>query len=495
MSQNKSYTGIKKFYGSSLQAIIDNNEVKGYFVFGLLDKASTKENIYQLVILDNLLNETHSIELKKPTTFYLLESSFNGERFCFSFVDLKGKALEYLILDKAGKAVGTYRVTDLSNNEISAAVQASQSGISASTSTLTPINGKGFVRYGKKKEKGWRISLEMIDNDGKQKWTSDSGMPKTSKSYETAVPLYSDANYVVSQITTREKLLSTENMENNIVCQDATTGKEVFKISTNTAKYGLFPEGVSYDETSGEFFVYGAYAKLKDIVSLGIYIQVIDKSGKIKNESYSGWDKEILTATSAEIKSKMKEKMFIALHEMVRTSDGRFFAIGEQFHKAVSGLGVASMLLNSGAALTKIEVFNMMVYEFDKDLKISKVDVFEKDKRNVQLPQGLGLNGSTTLGYYLRMTGQFDYAYTSVSPDNKTFTAAYVNYDRDKEEGNKFVVGNIIYNQSKLTLDKVDLSSKATQFWIRPAKPGYVCIFEYFRKGKKLNIRMEKLNM
>ncbi len=137
----------------------------------------------------------------------------------------------------------------------------------------------------------------------------------------------------------------------------------------------------------------------------------------------------------------------------------------------------------------------MMVYEFDKDLKINTVHQFEKDKTNVQLPEGLGVNGSTTIGYYLRATGQFDYAYMSVSSDKKTFNAAYVNYDRDKEEGNKFVVGNIIYNQSKLTRDKVDLSSKASQFWVRPAKPGYVCIFEYFRKEKRLNIRMEKLNM
>lgn len=310
IAQTKSYSGVKQFYPSALRTITDNNEIKGYCMFACLDKTTKKENIYQLLILDNLLNETHAIEMKKSNSFSLIESSFNGERFCFSFLDQKAKTVEFMLVDKTGKQTGNYRIEDLSTNEMVALLQMSQG-------TLTPIEGKGFVRYGIEKEKGYKIALEMISNDGKKLWSKGSGVPKDEKSYETAVPYYSDANYVLSGISIREKMLST-NAEMNIVCHEASTGKELFKVSNKHPKYNLLTEGVSYDEASGEFYIFGAYAKPKDIVSLGIFIQVVDKNGVVKKESFSGWGKEILTATPAAIKSKMEKNMFIALHEIAR---------------------------------------------------------------------------------------------------------------------------------------------------------------------------------
>ena len=87
---NYDITGIKRIYANDLRAIIENNEVKGYYAFYFLDKANKKENLYNLAILDNTLKQTYSVELKKGRNLRLLESAYNGDHFCFSFADFGG---------------------------------------------------------------------------------------------------------------------------------------------------------------------------------------------------------------------------------------------------------------------------------------------------------------------------------------------------------------------------------------------------------------------
>jgi hypothetical protein len=507
-SQNKSFSGIKRFSVSGFKPILERNEVKGYFMFGLLDKVNRKENLYQITILDNNLNETHSVELTKSKTFYLLETAYNGVDFCFSFIDYKKKTLEYLLYDKAGKSVGSYVVSGLSNSEVQGVAARAKMAGDAYSGGLVTVSGKGFVRYGIEKMKGYRMEMEMFDNTGKKVWTANSGVSKDSKSFESVAPFYSDSLVVASWLTTRPGMFSRQ-FESDITFHDANTGKLLFKTTSKNAKYGLMPQGVSYDPILKEYFIYGEYTKPKSIVSLGFYIQDLDNKGVVKNENFMTWTGDIFKATPGAIKAKMQKNTFVAVHKMVRTADGKFFAIGEQFKKKFDGTGLLLEMLGTvvsslsqgvvyydpNRAMFKIVIYNMMVYEFNKDLKIEDVCMFDKCKTNIPLPRGAGINGSSTLGYYLKAMGAFDYAYSSVSGDRETFNSAYINYDKKKKTGNKLVVGNISYSKEhKLVQDKVDFSSKATYHWLSPAKPGYVCIFEYFRKAKRLDVRLEKLN-
>jgi uncharacterized Zn finger protein len=186
------------------------------------------------------------------------------------------------------------------------------------------------------------------------------------------------------------------------------------------------------------------------------------------------------------------------VHKIVKTADGKTFVIGEQYRKAVSGLGVASAVLmgsRSNTSVMKIEIHDMLVFEFDSKMKLKDITIFEKEKTNVQLPSGYGTVDANLLGNIMKIYGQFDYSYTSISADKKTFNSAYINYDRDKEAGSSYTIGDIAYTKDqKLTIDKIKLTSKPTFFYVREAKPGYVAIFEYFRKEKKAILRLEKLN-
>ena len=498
-AQNYDITGIKRAKLRDISAILENNEVKGYYAFYPIDKVSKKEYLYNLAILDNSLKQTYSVELNKSKRQVLMESSYNGDRFCFSFLDMKNKSLEYMLLDKTGKAVGSYSL-EISRQETQYYAGFLQSDEDVFSGALAAVKGKGFVRFGMERESGVRMEMEFIDNAGKKVWTANSGAT-TKKSFETLTPFFTDEHVIIASLATRAKML-TKKGELNVIFYSTATGKEIARHATKTDKYQMTPLGASYDPISKSYFVYGQFYGAEDDLarddSKGMYLQEVSADGKLIRESFSTWVGEINTLLVSKSKGKIEDNMKIFIHKVVRTSDGELFAVGEQYRKAVSALGVASNLLlnNSNVSVMKIELHNMLTFEFDKNFRIKDVHVFEKEKANVLLNRGMGLVDANLLGYYINLYGWFDYAFTSISADHKTFNSAYVNYDKDKEEGSNYTIGNIAYNkEQKLVIDRIKLKSKPSAFFVMQAKPGYIAIFEYFKKQKKAIIRLEKLNL
>ena len=97
------------------------------------------------------------------------------------------------------------------------------------------------------------------------------------------------------------------------------------------------------------------------------------------------------------------------------------------------------------------------------------------------------------MGVYLHYLNCYDYTFTQMNKDKSKFSIGYVDYEKGKADKGWYF-GTINYSDSKLTTDKVKFSSKATWHRVYPGKPGYVMIMEYFRKEKKLDFRMEKVN-
>jgi hypothetical protein len=194
----------------------------------------------------------------------------------------------------------------------------------------------------------------------------------------------------------------------------------------------------------------------------------------------------------------------VFIHKIVKTADGKIFVIGEQYRKTVSGMGVAMNVLamagggSSKQSVMKMELYDMLVFEFDNAFKIKDVYIFDKEKTNIQLSQGFTFIDPNLIGYMMKIYGWFDYEYTAVSSDKKQFNTAYINYDKNvkKAEGSKYTIGNISYTKDhKLVSDRIILKTKPTIFWVLQAKPGYVAIFEYFKKEKRATLRLEKLNI
>jgi hypothetical protein len=136
-----------------------------------------------------------------------------------------------------------------------------------------------------------------------------------------------------------------------------------------------------------------------------------------------------------------------------------------------------------------------VVFEFNPDFSIKRAHLFEKDKNVVMLPAGATYYSSKLLSYYAKSMGGFDFVFSQVSSDKSTFNVSYINYDKEKGEKSKNILGTVVYTpEKKFSIDKMPLDRKSTSFYVYRAKEGYVMISEYNKKNKTLESRLEKIN-
>ncbi len=85
----------------------------------------------------------------------------------------------------------------------------------------------------------------------------------------------------------------------------------------------------------------------------------------------------------------------------------------------------------------------------------------------------------------------FDYVFTQIDKTRNSFSVGYTDYVKDKDyKGLTF--NAISYNSGMLSTDKINLRTEAGGMRIFAGKPGSVMILEYFKKEKKLDMRLEK---
>lgn len=462
-------------------AIIQNTEVKGYYQFYNLEKQDRKNNNYLLNILDENLKEINSVTIVRPNSYLLVESAFNGDAFAFLFYDNKEKSLELIAYDLTLKEMG--KVTKKLNNKYTAASYAYiAQGNPSSQAFLAAVPGKGFVYYGIKEDSKSDYEIEFYDNAMKRVWTSYG--PEDDYDFENSAEAFQNEQYVGSLILKRKGVMSTD-VEFDLLVQTVGDGKQLFRMPLQTAKYKVSLTQSAFDKEKQEFVIFGEYYNKEDNAlkneSLGFINLHLDLKGKVVSEKINPW-----TSINKLIPAKDKEgfdKTSIMFHSFVKTSDGQTYAIGEQYKKG--GTPMAA----------KINVFNMVIFQFDADFLIKKIHVFEKDKNSLSLPQGMLLFSPKLLSYVAKSMGGFDYYFTQVSPDKSTFVVTYVNYDKEKGEKAKNVLGSIILTPEKeFTVDKLSLNRKSTAYRVYRGKPGYVMVNEYFENEKRLDTRLEKLN-
>jgi hypothetical protein len=97
---------------------------------------------------------------------------------------------------------------------------------------------------------------------------------------------------------------------------------------------------------------------------------------------------------------------------------------------------------------------------------------------------------------YFRQSGQFDYQFTQKNDANSQFNVVYINYDKEKGEATKKVIGNVAFGDNgQFKVDKIDGTSNATSSFLYPAKPGYVMLVDYLKKEKRMGMKLVKLNI
>lgn len=419
-------------------------------------------------------------------------------------MNYKLKTLEYDVYDIEGKKTGSYSIKDIDNNYFQLIYAQTQAEDSYYSGGMIEVPNKGFALMYAKDAKGLKISVDVIDNTAKKKWTIDSG--NNEKAYESANLLYADEENLFLTVDSRPSVMSKE-FSSDLFFVNVVSGKVVSKTDFSDKTYFFWPFGVDFDETKNEYLVYGEYyGKVKGKLDLkakeGFFIAQLAKDGKLSESKIISWQKDFKSKIAVSDKGKMEDGVGIFVHKILRLKDGKYYVVAEQFNKTASAAGIAGAILSGGKQATstsQITILNMMVITLTKDFKVENVDIIEKKKSRVILPAGAGYLNENMLGLYVKTYGGFDYKYTSVNKASDNFNVVYVNYDRlqkESKDDSKYYAGIIGLDASKkITDSKLNLKSKPTFFNVMRSKAGYIILFEYFQKEKKATFRMEKLDI
>jgi hypothetical protein len=502
-AQTQTLEGVSRISRSAISPIYEGREVRGYVMYSRLDKADKKNDNYALNFYDQDLSPVSNITIQKPSgKYYLLRNAFNGSTFGFYYYNRKDNTLELETYDSGLKKIGSKVIEEMSQGDkmtIQQSLRMPDTGENNPAGlTLYPVNGKGFLRNSME-GMGKGFALEMYDNNLKLKWRYTTGT-KSDKLQSVSVQEITD-KYILATVARRDGMLSRK-FELFMVAYDVETGKKMLDVPVETSKTEqLSLNSLNYDEQSNEFVAIGEFYKLDDkpmvSKSQGFYLKRFSTAGKQTFSKMYGWHNEVARVLPAEAKESIEDNFVNFTHSIVKGNDGKVYIVAEQFKVVGDGLGIAATALGArNASMAKGVIGNMLVFVLDPQYNINTIKFYAKDRSNAAVPNGGSFLGAGLLGQIFRAQGDFDYQFMQRSNDGSAFNVVYINYDKEKGEDTKKIIGNIAFGQNdKFALDKIDGTSKATASFVYPAKAGYVLMADHTKKDKKLGMRLVKLNI
>ena len=136
-----------------------------------------------------------------------------------------------------------------------------------------------------------------------------------------------------------------------------------------------------------------------------------------------------------------------------------------------------------------------MVVEINPDMSLNEIKFIPKKSHTFSI-SGIPLSKNPDkLANYVRLNGGFDYQYTQVGENSNSFTFFYtINEEVNKKFVKKLCSVSRHAGDTSYETDAIPLNSKADYDSVLPAKSGHLLFIEYFRKAKKLDMRIEKYN-
>src|SRR5450755_4645815 len=112
------------------------------------------------------------------------------------------------------------------------------------------------------------------------------------------------------------------------------------------------------------------------------------------------------------------------LIKVIQMPDGKMFVVGEGYKRQASAGGIALNVLGAlagartGAGVTKIVTTDMVMMEFNNKYKITNATIYDKTNNTVMASAMSDDNSVHAIGMYLKMSGAFDYEFTTGNVDN-----------------------------------------------------------------------------
>ncbi len=486
LAQSKKIDDVLLVEMRDMGAIKNGDEVTGYYLFYKTDKARKGFSSFELQILDTELNEVMVKKMNEPSSTSLSGASSNGESILFKFWQTEGKVskMKFKGYNYQGESVITKGVTIRERAELG--MYQSMGGYLNVFGTAA-IPNYGYVEYMPKKfDKTIGYQMRYIPSNKETiAWTKKG----SSSKWESAQYLCTIDSTLISLVNTRAKKMSTAGMSYLVKGINIASGKELF--SVNLQDQGLNAMVINGTASlDGENIVlYGLYYPEGEKVtkkSSGLVKIIMDKKGKVIEDFKLSWENDF----DLEIEEG-EDLGNIHFHEFLYGEDGKTYLIAEQFGLNTGGTVLLNALSRGAGAAFKVK--DLLVIELNKDFKVEKMEVIEKSQ-NSHVTPGIPIASSQTIGYLLDYFGHFDFSYLQQKEKPGEFTIGYVNFEKIKGEKNKLIFGGVTRTEGEYAYDKMPISIKGSEVRVMEGKPGYICLMEYTKKEKSIDLRLEKIN-
>jgi hypothetical protein len=447
--------------------------------------------------VDENLNKLKDIKFTDSKNIALLESSYNNASVVFMFYDDDQNMLDYRLYGMNGKQSYTYSKTLDKKSEKYFKTQVAMNGSEESQNkNIFDVPGKGFLTITSLREdKNYTYDVNFYASGKRKTWTYN---PIEDGRFTSAQYLGANDSIAVIEILSKEKLMS-KDVESTLLGINLENGKKVFEVRTQDGKNQLYPMNISPVNGTNQFIVIGTYYASGDRLmrdnSEGLGIWLMSSKGKIEKSKYVSWANDMSKFLKVDQKGRVADLGYVYFHKLLQTEDGRIFAVGEGYKKVADGVGIALNVLTQSyrAGVTKLKITDMLMLELSQDFNLTNAKIYEKNNNSFSLNTGSDFLTPHSLALAAKSYGAFDYDFTQLGENKASFVVGYSDYERSKEySGQTF--NSISYYDGKITTDKINLKTKASTVHILPAKPGSIVLMEYFKKDKKLDLRMEKLN-
>lgn len=499
-AQNK--LSIDKVYSTYLRnsgTIMENKQIKGYFFLYQSDKIDKHTNEYTLQILDENLNKVKDIKFQDSKKLNLLEAAYNGSSLAFLFKNGEDKTLEMKVYDIDGTLKYTYsREYDKRTDDLMKRYETLHTD-EGTNQNVYDLGEEGYasvlpLRDGKLRT----YEVDYYSSREKKQWTYTAD---DEEHYATAEFLGSTDSIIILEVMKKSRALSGKPTA-HLVGINFITKKKAFDIDNENDEYTFVSSGVEPVKGTDQIMVFGSYFNKSDNIvkdnSKGLAIYGIDSEGKVLTKTYNSWADDFAKYLPTNSRGKIDNIGYLYIHKVIQMPDGKMFIVGEGFKRQASAGGIAINVLGAlagvrtGVGVTKIVTTDMVMMEFTDKYKIKNATIYDKTNNTVVASSMSDESSVHAIGMYLKMTGAFDYEFTTVDVDNANFAVCYSDWVRGSDyKGQTF--NSIRYNGTKFSTDKIELKSKASSLKVFPAKTGSIMIMEYFKKDKRLDFRLEKL--
>jgi len=500
-AQKMTFNDVKRATVNGGGPIFNGKEIVGYYSLFMVDKKDRKTYEYAVKIMDADLKVMQTQKFTAPRYSFSIGAAFNGDALCIAVLNRREEELILHSFSAAGEKLGT-KTMPMGKKSIAYVMQLFGYSEEAETygSFIQAVPNSGFVLYMPEIAglKSYSYTIHHLPNDLSAKGAWKASAPTGGAKYKMAFGMGTSEGYIFTNVTEKPKLVTANGMATILYVHDAKTGEELFKADVSKGRPALSATNAFYDKDLEQVTVIGMYFKpgadvMKDFSS-GVGVKRYSLDGELIKGSSISWAKAFTKIGRSKV-AHLKKGGSIYVHQAFSRADGGMSIVGEYFGQEVSALGVANALMGGGgAAMKKMVLQDMIALDLSSELELTNAQLFSKPKSDVLLPAGSSMLGPGVIAMMMKFQGSFDYQYSQDLSNGQGSITAYESWEKkEKGIGKETKLNFLSYytDSGEYESSVFALKSDANSIDYFPAKPGYIMIQEYFRKDKRIELRLE----